>query len=80
MVRPVVGDLPYSEQNPMFHNVNQASSSLLSTLPNRRPRCWRNGFTRRSLQPCGNYDSTMVPYGNYPCAGVDQCRSRAAER
>ena len=29
-------------------------------------------FTGRSLQPRGNYDPTMAPYGNYPCAGADR--------
>ena len=26
----------------------------------------------RALPPRGNYDPTMVPYGNYPCAGADR--------
>ena len=29
-------------------------------------------LTGRALQPRGNYDPTMVPYGNYPCAGEDK--------
>ena len=29
-------------------------------------------LTGRSLQPRGNYDPTMAPYGNYPCAGEDR--------
>jgi len=29
-------------------------------------------MTGRVMQPRGNYDPTMVPYGNYPCAGEDR--------
>ena len=29
-------------------------------------------FTGRVLQPRGNYDPVMAPYGNYPCQGEDQ--------
>ncbi|MBI3328052.1 MAG: CoA transferase [Nitrospinae bacterium] len=29
-------------------------------------------MTGRVLQPRGNYDPAMAPYGNYPCAGEDQ--------
>ena len=29
-------------------------------------------LTGRSLPPRGNYDPTMAPYGNYPCAGADR--------
>jgi benzylsuccinate CoA-transferase BbsF subunit len=28
--------------------------------------------TGRVMQPRGNYDPTMAPYGNYPCAGEDR--------
>ena len=31
-----------------------------------------HALTGRSLPPRGNYDPTMVPYGNYPCAGEDK--------
>jgi benzylsuccinate CoA-transferase BbsF subunit len=29
-------------------------------------------MTGRVMQPRGNYDPTMAPYGNYPCAGEDR--------
>ena len=29
-------------------------------------------LTGRALQPRGNYDPVMAPYGNYPCAGEDE--------
>ena len=29
-------------------------------------------LTGRVLQPKGNYDPVMAPYGNYPCAGEDE--------
>ena len=29
-------------------------------------------LTGRALPPRGNYDPTMAPYGNYPCAGADR--------
>jgi len=29
-------------------------------------------MTGRVMQPRGNYDPTMAPYGNYPCEGEDR--------
>ena len=46
-------------------------SMLRATVVTQGIGLMEHALTGRSLQPRGNYDPTMVPYGNYPCAGED---------
>ena len=43
-------------------------SMLRATVVTQGIGLMEHALTGRSLQPRGNYDPTMVPYGNYPCA------------
>ena len=47
-------------------------SMLRATVVTQGVGLMEHALTGRSLQPRGNYDPTMVPYGNYPGAGVDK--------
>lgn len=47
-------------------------SMLRATVVTQGVGLMGHALTGRSLQPSGNYDPTMVPYGNYPCAGEDR--------
>ena len=47
-------------------------SMLRATVVTQGVGLMEHALTGRSLQPRGNYDPTMVPYGNYPCAGDDK--------
>ena len=47
-------------------------SMLRATVVTQGVGLMEHALTGRALQPRGNYDPTMVPYGNYPCAGDDQ--------
>ncbi len=47
-------------------------SMLRATAVTQGVGLMEHAMTGRSLQPRGNYDPTMVPYGNYPCAGEDK--------
>ncbi|MCY4417300.1 MAG: CoA transferase [Chloroflexi bacterium] len=53
-------------------------SMLRATAVTQGVGLMEHAMTGRSLQPRGNYDPTMVPYGNYPCAGEDKWISIAA--
>jgi benzylsuccinate CoA-transferase BbsF subunit len=46
-------------------------SMLRATVVTQGIGLMEHALTGRSLQPRGNYDPTMVPYGNYRCAGED---------
>ena len=52
-------------------------SMLRATVVTQGVGLMEHALTERSLQPRGNYDPTMVPYGNYPCAGEDKWASIA---
>ena len=43
-------------------------SMLRATVVTQGAGLMEHALTGRGLQPRGNYDPTMVPYGNYPCA------------
>ena len=43
-------------------------SMLRATVVTQGVGLMEQALTGRALQPRGNYDPTMVPYGNYPCA------------
>ena len=43
-------------------------SMLRATVVTQGIGVMEHALTGRALQPRGNYDPTMVPYGNYPCA------------
>ncbi len=47
-------------------------SMLRATVVTQGVGLMEHALTGRALRPRGNYDPTMVPYGNYPCAGGDQ--------
>ena len=47
-------------------------SMLRATVATQGVGLMEYALTGRSLRPQGNYDPTMAPYGNYPCAGDDQ--------
>ncbi len=47
-------------------------SMLRATVVTQGIGLMEHALTGRSLRPRGNYDPTMVPYGNYPCAGEDK--------
>lgn len=47
-------------------------SMLRATVVTQGVGLMEHALTGRALQPRGNYDPTMVPYGNYPCAGEDK--------
>ena len=47
-------------------------SMLRATVVTQGVGLMEQALTGRSLQPRGNYDPTMAPYGNYPCAGEDR--------
>ena len=47
-------------------------SMLRATVVTQGVGLMEHALTERSLPPRGNYDPTMAPYGNYPCAGADQ--------
>ena len=47
-------------------------SMLRATVVTQGAGLMEYALTGRALQPRGNYDPTMVPYGNYPCAGDDK--------
>ena len=47
-------------------------SMLRATVVTQGVGLMEHALTGRSLQPRGNYDPTMAPYGNYPCAGDDK--------
>ena len=47
-------------------------SMLRATVVTQGVGLMERALTGRSLQPRGNYDPTMAPYGNYPCAGDDR--------
>ena len=47
-------------------------SMLRATVVTQGVGLMEQALTGRALQPRGNYDPTMVPYGNYPCAGEDK--------
>ena len=44
-------------------------SMLRATVVTQGVGLMEQALTGRSIQPRGNYDPTMAPYGNYPCAG-----------
>ena len=47
-------------------------SMLRATVVTQGVGLMEHALTGRSLQPRGNYDPTMAPYGHYPCAGEDK--------
>ena len=47
-------------------------SMLRATVVTQGIGLMEHALTGRSLQPRGNYDATMAPYGNYPCDGEDK--------
>ncbi len=47
-------------------------SMLRATVVTQGVGLMEHALTGRSLQPRGNYDPTMAPYGHYPCAGDDK--------
>lgn len=47
-------------------------SMLRATVVTQGVGLMEHALTGRALQPRGNYDPTMVPYGNYPCYGEDK--------
>ena len=47
-------------------------SMLRATVVTQGVGLMEHALTGRSLRPTGNYDPTMAPYGNYPCAGEDK--------
>ena len=47
-------------------------SMLRATVATQGVGLMEYAMTGRVLQPRGNYDPTMAPYGNYPCAGEDR--------
>ena len=47
-------------------------SMLRATAVTQGVGLMEHAMAGRSLQPRGNYDPTMVPYGNYRCAGEDK--------
>lgn len=47
-------------------------SMLRATVATQGIGLMEYALTGRSLRPQGNYDPTMAPYGNYPCAGDDR--------
>ena len=47
-------------------------SMLRATVVTQGVGLMEHALTGRALRPRGNYDPTMVPYGNYPCAGEDR--------
>ena len=47
-------------------------SMLRATVVTQGIGLMEHALTGRSLQPRGNHDPTMVPYGNYRCAGDDK--------
>ena len=54
-------------------------SMLRATVVTQGVGLMEQALTGRSLQPRGNYDPTMAPYGNYPCAGEDRWVSVAVK-
>ena len=44
---------------------------LRATVATQGVGLMEHALTGRSIRPQGNYDPTMAPYGNYPCAGDD---------
>ena len=47
-------------------------SMLRATVVTQGVGLMEHALAGRTLQPRGNYDPTMAPYGNYPCAGEDR--------
>jgi benzylsuccinate CoA-transferase BbsF subunit len=47
-------------------------SMLRATVVTQGMGLMEQALTGRSLRPRGNYDPTMAPHGNYPCAGEDR--------
>ena len=47
-------------------------SMLRATVVTQGIGLMEHALTGRALRPRGNYDPTMAPYGNYPCAGADR--------
>ena len=47
-------------------------SMLRATVVTQGVGLMEHALTGRALRPRGNYDPTMVPYGNYACAGEDK--------
>lgn len=47
-------------------------SMLRATVATQGVGLMEYALTGRSLRPQGNYDPTLAPYGNYPCAGDDR--------
>ena len=47
-------------------------SMLRATVATQGVGLMEQALNGRAMQPRGNYDPTMVPYGNYPCAGDDR--------
>ena len=47
-------------------------SMLRATVATQGVGLMEQALNGRALRPRGNYDPTMVPYGNYPCAGDDR--------
>jgi benzylsuccinate CoA-transferase BbsF subunit len=47
-------------------------SMLRATVVTQGVGLMEHALTGRSLQPRGNYDPTLAPYGHYPCAGQDK--------
>ena len=54
-------------------------SMLRATVVTQGVGLMEQALTGRSLRPQGNYDPTMAPYGNYPCAGEDRWVSIAVK-
>ena len=54
-------------------------SMLRATVVTQGVGLMEQALTGRSLQPRGNHDPTMAPYGNYPCAGEDKWVSIAVK-
>ena len=48
------------------------ASMLRATVATQGIGLMEQALTGRALQPRGNYDPTLAPYGHYPCAGDDQ--------
>ncbi len=47
-------------------------SMLRATVVTQGVGLMEHALTGRAMQPRGNYDPTMAPYGHYPCAGEDK--------
>ena len=54
-------------------------SMLRATVVTQGVGLMEQALTGRSARPRGNYDPTMAPYGNYPCAGEDRWVSIAVK-